>query len=494
MKNIYFAFCVLFSTVVFSQNHWKQYNNKPLKKVTYYNTEQSLDTTNAPKTELYYYPNGFIEKSIYVNPNFQQKRFYFYKNDTLQKVVTQFVEQGEVSSYDVEQVLQNHQKIYLKSAKVFSQYNFYTNETSGEVVRLENAYNKDDYMIQSTKQNESYNDRNYFEISKNTYHKGDIQNSSFKIFSVDQITNDTVVEYHMESEYNVLDKNKIGPTAFRIINQQDTVYQKIVYSLYKKNEVKNPDINYTSLQDILPVNLEELSYVDLSEKGFNLLLSQFEEVDFNKALPAQNKSNTIEDWEQVFAIYIEKSLDRLDFVSALAATEALLSVEVNQFSFQTLFALHSVAFGINSDQENWREAKKHVQQLIQLQQEDENQYGAEMLRAELAKIEVKLNNKEEAQSLLNQLLNYQEQLKEKTIKLKGIVNLSYEEVEYQVNYNNFTFRIADLYALMGETEQAKKIAQDNLKDLNFLEEAGYPQDFFYKAIDQNQALLNDLNK
>lgn len=491
MKAFYIYFGLnlfLFTLFVNAQNQWSLYDNQPVKKVIYYNTDQSLDTINTPKTELIYYPNGLLSKSVYENPNFQQTTYYLYEEDTLQQIVTQFSEQGEIRNYDLEKVLENHKSIYPKLSKVYREYDFFEDESSGEISTVNYTYNKNDYLIESIKQNETQDNRDYFEVSTMQYKKRNIQNTFFKVFSVDQNTKDSVVDYQMKSDFKILDKRKIGPTALQIISNQDTVYQTITYELYDKSELKNTEINYLKWKDLLVFDVNNLVYKDLSDQGFNLLVHHFNTLNFDQA----NDLKTIKKWEQIFATYIEQLLEDLRLDSALEASERLLK-NPEHLQFESLFALNSVGYGISYDKNNWEKAKFFTNQLFQLQLEQNNIYGAKMLQARLGKLEVRLNNKTKAQEILKELLEYKKELKKNTTDLSGYIEINYDELEYHVNYNDFAFQIANLYKFLGNKEKAKQILQDNLSDFARLEEAGYPADFYYKVRDKNNALLDELN-
>ncbi|GGE41619.1 hypothetical protein [Psychroflexus planctonicus] len=491
MKAFYIYFGLnlfLFTLFVNAQNQWSQYDNQPVKKVIYYNTDQSLDTINTSKTELVYYPNGLLSKSVFGNPNFEQTKYYLYEDDTLQQIITKFSEQGEIRNYVLEEVIENHKSIYPKLSKVYQEYDFFEDESSGEISTVNYTYNKNDYLIESIKHNESQDNRDYFEISEMQYKKRNIQNTFFKVFSVDQNTKDSVVDYQMKSDFKILDKEKMGPTAFQIINNQDTLYQKITYSLYDKSELKKTEINYLKWEDLLVFDVNDLAYIDLSDQGFNLLVHHFNTLNFDQA----NDLETIKKWEQIFATYIDQLLGDSKLDSALEASERLLK-NPEHLQFESLFALNSVGYGISYDNSNWDKAKFFTNQLVQLQLEQNNTYGAKMLQARLGELEVRLNNNPKAQEILKELLEYKKELKKNTTDLSGYIEISYDELEYQVKYNDFAFQVASLYNLLGNKEQAKQILQDNLSDFARLEEAGYPADFYYKVRDKNNALLDELN-
>ncbi len=480
-KLIPFLLLLCFNLVK-AQNHWKEFNNKPVKKTTYYNTNQSLDTTSyTTKTELYYYPNGLIKMNVLNHPEYQIFRYYFYEDFNLKKIVEK-VKDSYGSFFTVDDVTETHENIFLKKAKRY-RYDFFTDEIFDEEQQdLTYTYNRKNKLIQTVIKNTSNDDYEYFEVENKSYKKDFVDKSDFKVFKVNANINDTIVEYVSQSNYTILSKNKIGPTAFKIINSQDTIYQKVNYQLYSKKELKNEDFDYFQVSDLLSFDVNELKSKDLSASGFELLFEYCKD-GYTANSDIENQENRFDIYKEVFFNYVGKLFDNQQFEEAFEVTDRLLQ-NPNYFKNSIQLAFSITAFRVTFDHEIWQASKKYAYKTLSLlENENNNKVLVKLIQAQLCEVHIMLEEKEKAKKVLSELEEFKIKIKSDLEVSLASKDLTEKVAEDLLTFYDYDFRLANLYFLLNQKQKAIELLQVIIDETIKIDEAGY---FFMRTYELNE--------
>ena len=302
-------------------------------------------------------------------------------------------------------------------------------------------------MIQTVIKNTSNDDYEYFEVENKSYKKDFVDKSDFKVFKVNANINDTIVEYASQSKHTVLSKNKIGPTPFKIINSQDTIYQKVNYQLYSKKELKNEDFDYFQVSDLLSFDVNELKSKDLSASGFELLFEYCKD-GYTANSDIENQENRFDIYKEVFFNYVEKLFDNQQFEEAFEVTDRLLQ-NPNYFKNSIQLAFSITAFRVTFDHEIWQASKKYAYKTLSLlENENNNKVLVKLIQTQLCEAHIMLEEKEKAKKLLRELEEFKIKIKSDLEVSLASKDLTEKVAEDLLTFYDYDFRLANLYFLL----------------------------------------------
>ena len=459
-----------------SQNYWLRYNNQPVKTELINSTTKDFEPTNQFKTKITYYPNGLIKSEFSQDQYQETSRYFIYKSDTLHSIFTK-IKSNDMINYELEKVVATHKDFFPLKTNYLKEYNPYTGENKAKLNTRTYTYTKDNSIKQIVTIEDQDNDK-YFTDYKINYKKGHISSSKFKMYKT-RHSADTVVEFEEVSDYKYIKQSKAGPKNYIRITQNDTFYLNSDYTLFPKQVLKNPEVNYIKLEGILSYYLDDLHNKAISEETYSIVNNKIKKLNTNndsslispRALKSQN-------WfiERFYTNYIDWLIEENNFSKFYSVFD-----DVNEqsrfFDAKDLDQLRFTAFSVARKDNRYNLAKTYFEPIYKETTKKEKLRFEDMyVIALMAQTKANLDEKNEAIGDLNIIKSFKKEQSSLVEDYKRELDLLIAGIQYE----------------LGNIKLAKAIVTDNIEYYS-PKEGEDEFDVNYEALMKNERLLEKIN-
>jgi len=460
-----------------SQNYWKRYNNQPVKTIFTSTTNADFKPNQVYQNTYEFYPNGLL-KTLKSKDKYREiKNYYFYQNDTLHSILSA-IESNDMVDYTYESVMSNHKKIFPKQTKFLDLYEPYTGKSDAEIAFKSYSYDDKNNLRRVTTQRSSLKDREYFEDYLIKYQKGLISESNFKVFSLKN-KKDSVVDFIDNRNYHIVEKSKVGLKKYYSFNQNDTVFYKESYVLFDRKELKNLNIEYLKIEDVLNYFLDDLHNKDISKSTYNIINSKIktlkdtesDELISSRALQPQS-------WfiKYFYLNYMENLYKQEKFEEFYNVIDDINS---NKQYFEPDVLNYTIldATRVAKDRGDYKRAKGFLNPIYKNSLNNSKQTDYDIfIQALMAQINANLNEKTEAKKTIQNIKDYQDK-NSKSLR--------------EIDLKNLNYLIAEIYYELDEIENAKALLKSNVEYFKSeTDQEGFP--IFYEDMLRNEKLLEKI--
>ena len=480
---------ILFTTLTYSQNNWKSYNNQPVKQMVNVQTDKSGEPINNFKQIVDYYPNGYIKtvETSYGN-KLNVTKHYIYEDDVLVSIFEKqmsFTQDQPIYNIEVVKDTKNNY-LPLKSEKL-EIYDVTSEDFEGDNSTIVYNYDENDRLKSSFQVYNLTDNVTKGLIKKVKYNKKNfIAKTFFKDYNYNKEENDTTFNTIENDKYKVKSRNKIGVTKYQINTQKDSHYYKIDYTLFKEGNLTS-DFNYLKIEDVYNFYLDDIIRKDkISAYTYKVINNRVLDTTNKKSLITEDALQS-EDWyiNKFYKDYITQELENDQLDNFVTSTQDAL-VCSDFFDKDELEELRMTAYNACVKNKNYLAAEEFIKPLYKeakiAYRSNPSEKNGEILGL-TAKVFYLQSKNVDGDQIMRECEDYKNTLQ---------VQAS-QSMENKIEYYKFNYFLAQVYAAKNDVNTTKKLLEENISYYDSLDDDYKESEIFSTDYAKNKKMLVTLS-